>query len=269
MFAVLRLTTTGEDGEGAQGTGFLVDLELQAGAITPVLVTNAHVLEAATEITIHLPASAGPREVLLGDTVKVRLPLEGDRYFAPSDDDIAIVPIGQLLLELADQPCRPFVRYLPVSAFPTDDDLNELDALEQVVFLGFPDGRWDEVNRTPIFRRGITATPTQLQYNGKPQFLLDASVFPGSSGSPVFVTRERTLWSEGGGLVAEHRALFVGLITQSLLRAGRMKVLDITAEIEESLDLGVVTHVSAVVRALEQFCDYAGQPRPLFGPRQS
>jgi hypothetical protein len=38
-----------------------------------------------------------------------------------------------------------------------------------------------------FFRRGMTATPPQLDYCGRPTFLIDASVFGGSSGSPVFL----------------------------------------------------------------------------------
>jgi len=44
----------------------------------------------------------------------------------------------------------------------------------------------------PVMRRGITATPPYLDFMGKQEFLIDASIFPGSSGSPVFLFNQGT-----------------------------------------------------------------------------
>jgi len=53
--------------------------------------------------------------------------------------------------------------------------------------IGYPNGLWDELHNLPIIRKGITATHPGLRLNGKPEFLIDAACFPGSSGSPVFL----------------------------------------------------------------------------------
>ncbi|WP_285660435.1 hypothetical protein [Paenarthrobacter ureafaciens] len=159
MFSVLRLVTTRKDGDGNVGTCLIVDLEVVPGSLTPVLVTNRHVLEHAVEISIHLTASEGPRKVALGHTVQVRMELEGDRFFSTDDDvDIAIIPFGAVLREFEEQypGYKPFWRSLPVSEFPSEEEYASLDALEDVFFLGFPDGRWDSVNQTPIIRRGVS-----------------------------------------------------------------------------------------------------------------
>jgi hypothetical protein len=52
---------------------------------------------------------------------------------------------------------------------------------------GYPNDIYDQVNNVPVVRRGITATPFQIDHNGKKEFLIDAACFPGSSGSPVIV----------------------------------------------------------------------------------
>jgi hypothetical protein len=52
--------------------------------------------------------------------------------------------------------------------------------------VGYPNGLWDETNNLPIARAGITATHPAIDYNGKPEFMIDAACFAGSSGSPVF-----------------------------------------------------------------------------------
>jgi hypothetical protein len=265
MFSVLRLVTSDKNGDGTTGTGVLVDLELTAGETTPVLVTNKHVVEGATEISFHLPASGSPTAVVLGHTVQVQMKLAGDGFFSPRDTDvdIAVIPFGAVIRELMQQSPKPFVRYLAVSEFPSDEEYASLDALEEVFFMGFPNGRWDNVNRTPIIRRGITATPAPLKFDGKSAFLIDASVFPGSSGSPVFIARSTTFMS-GQKLVTEQLAIFAGLVTESLHQYHPVTVFNATSEVSESLDLGVVTNVIAIKDALEQFCDYASMPKPKF-----
>ena len=70
---------------------------------------------------------------------------------------------------------------------------------------------YDQVNLIPITRTGMTATPLQLDYDGRPSFLIDASVFPGSSGSPVFVYKSGKL---GAGITTQDVFVFVGVVAK-------------------------------------------------------
>ena len=78
---------------------------------------------------------------------------------------------------------------------------------EEIVFIGYPSGLRDEHNSTPLIRRGITASPIWNDFGNDPIFLIDAGVYPGSSGSPVFSTRGYVVgvvWGgppEGGGRI--------------------------------------------------------------------
>lgn len=265
MFSVLRLVTSNEDGDGNRGTGVIVDLEVIPGKITPVLVTNKHVVKDATEISLELPASKGPTGVILGNSAQIEMKLEGDKFFSPRDKDvdIAILPFGAVLQGFHNLHPKPFVRFLPVSEFPSSEEYASLDALEEVFFMGFPDGRWDSVNKTPIIRRGVTATPVTLPFDGKPEFLIDASVFPGSSGSPLFVARTTTFLSNSE-LVTQKLAIFAGIVTKYHHRTHQVPVFDTETEVIESIDLGLVTNVTAVKDALDQFCVYAKLPKPKF-----
>ncbi len=65
-------------------------------------------------------------------------------------------------------------------------DFDDIDVARSVLFVGYPDGMFDQKHFTPIVRQGTIATPPELDFDDKPVFLIDASVFPGSSGSPVF-----------------------------------------------------------------------------------
>ncbi|MFR3321383.1 MAG: hypothetical protein ACLTSZ_09905 [Lachnospiraceae bacterium] len=68
-----------------------------------------------------------------------------------------------------------------------EEQIEYFAAIEDITFIGYPSGLYDSVNKLPIIRQGITATPIWNQFNGENVFLIDAGVFPGSSGSPVFI----------------------------------------------------------------------------------
>ncbi len=55
---------------------------------------------------------------------------------------------------------------------------------------GYPAGLWDVHNNLPILRRGVTASHPAIDYEGRPEILIDIAAFPGSSGSPVMVLIE-------------------------------------------------------------------------------
>jgi hypothetical protein len=78
--------------------------------------------------------------------------------------------------------------------------------------IGYPNGLWDSVHNMPIFRRGITATHPRLDWNGKPEFLIDAACFPGSSGSPVFLLNEGGYFSRGGLRLGSGRLKLLGVL---------------------------------------------------------
>jgi hypothetical protein len=99
------------------------------------------------------------------------------------------------------------------------EQVSDLDAVEEVMFFGYPDALYNPVNLTPILRRGSTATPLQLNYGGEPEFLIDASVFPGSSGSPVFIANFATYMNGRTGevKVGGSRTMILGILSSSFL----------------------------------------------------
>lgn len=63
--------------------------------------------------------------------------------------------------------------------------LDALGAIEPVVVLGHPLGMVDPSTGRPVARMGVTATDPKVPWRGRPEFLVDAPCYPGSSGSPV------------------------------------------------------------------------------------
>src|SRR5262249_22934044 len=88
-----------------------------------------------------------------------------------------------------------------------------------------------------LIRRGISATPIWSDFRGKPHFLIDAEVFYGSSGSPVFILNEGSYPTKGGISIGT-RFYFVGMITQS--------VDSIEQQRKEHIGLGVVLAAASI-----------------------
>lgn len=61
------------------------------------------------------------------------------------------------------------------------------EAIHDIMMVGYPMGMFDEENNLPIVRKGITSSHIRSNFQNKPEVLIDAAVFPGSSGSPVFL----------------------------------------------------------------------------------
>ena len=69
----------------------------------------------------------------------------------------------------------------------------------------------------PIVRKGITATSLQLDFNNEPKFLIDAAIYGGSSGSPVYIFNQGSYSPANGGLVAGTRLKLIGIVYAAAL----------------------------------------------------
>lgn len=86
--------------------------------------------------------------------------------------------------------------------------------MEDVVTAGYPVGICDDTNNMPVLRRGVTATHPSLDWNGRPEFLIDAACFVGSSGSPVFLFNLGSYPVKSGRMVTGSRAKLLGVLYQ-------------------------------------------------------
>ena len=56
-----------------------------------------------------------------------------------------------------------------------------------VLFVGYPNDYYDTTNNLPLVRKGTLASMPDIDFRGQGHLVVDAQVFGGSSGSPVFV----------------------------------------------------------------------------------
>jgi hypothetical protein len=199
FFVTVLISATGTDGSEWTGTGFAYAVNTDKGPVH-YLVTNRHVLEYTSRVVLHFVRGHG-NQPIFGSALQAELsPLAPTNWAAHQDRsiDVAVLPLGLALNELTRLGQEPYFRALPETVLPNTAELESFDALERVIFIGYPSGLYDRANLTPIARQGLAATPITLDYNGLPAFLIDAAVFPGSSGSPVFIFDRGTFMTRSG-----------------------------------------------------------------------
>ena len=250
LYATLRLET-----DVGIGTAFLVSHSWEAGQGV-FLVTNKHVVEGATTGSVFLTAAANAPPAVTtprtGDRIDVRWDsLAGIWHPHPQENvDVTVAPFANVLNLLGEHNRRPFFRTIPTSMFATAETLADLNVTQDVFFVGYPSGIFDRVNLLPLFRRGMIASPPGVDYEGLPAFLIDASVFPGSSGSPVVLLP----WNSGGVTISV-RPQLLGIVASVFYRedTGRIEMAEIPAKqllvsvTRQMIDLGVVFKAPAIL----------------------
>lgn len=201
--------------DSGTGTGFFYRMAVKDnGDHIPVIVTNKHVVMSSSrgQFLISRATTDGlpnlkHHETFIFDNFS-------NRWFPhPSEDiDLCAMPIAPILIRAKEAGIALFYRALDSSFVPTTSELDELSPVEDITMIGYPNGLWDSVHNMPIFRRGVTATHPRLDWNGKPEFLIDAACFPGSSGSPVFLLNEGGYFAKGGLRLGTGRLKLLGVL---------------------------------------------------------
>ncbi len=244
----------GADGAGATwtGTGFVINYEASDGSSVPVLVTNRHVVEGAAELTVRLVRAGSDGQPMPQATETTIVGFGPANWLGhPSPDvDIAVLLLGPIIQQMRVEGRPPFYRAFTPDLMLTEVQAQGLDALESITFIGYPNGLYDTENFLPIARRGQTATPLQNNYRGAPAFLIDASVFGGSSGSPVLIHDRGIYMTRDGGTVVGSRLHLVGVLAAVHVRQVNGAVHELPARriavFEEPIDLGIVFKASAI-----------------------
>jgi len=211
-FTTILIESQTNEGITSVGTGFIIDVEhkTQHGSF---LVTNKHVVNGGAKgvLRFHLKEEGN---LDLRQGYRLNMPNFNTYWISHPDPKVDVTVMSMpVVLEHAKQSGKElYYRSIPQSLGPSERDLEELDALEELVFVGYPLGIYDEAHYLPVVRRGITASPLQVDHDGERKFLIDVAVFPGSSGSPVFILDRGVYPKRGGGVVLADRTLFLGIL---------------------------------------------------------
>jgi hypothetical protein len=245
FFCAIKIESRDGAGNLSIGTGFLLRHPLTDGKHAILAVSNKHVLVDRTRsIRIVFSAAdlqADPVKPKLGRTVTLEGKALEDLYYCEHPDPA--VDLACLNVSIVGGPgVGVFYRTFELSMAAKFDE-PWLVPNRDVCFIGFPDGRFDTANNLPILRRGVIASIPKVDFDGQKQFVIDAQVFPGSSGSPVFCASSLL-----GG-----KMHFMGVLTAVMIKNQKLVPLPTSqaSGIQQVLGLGLVLKPSLVAELVE------------------
>ena len=260
LYTTVRIDTKTADGQSGSGTGF-VYVHKAGDQHIPVIVTNKHVVQGFPKGSITFTVREG-QEPKLGHGFRLDIEDFSNAWTGHPDlaVDVAVIPLAPLESHIQQMGVQVFYKAVSPDIVPSAQQLEELDAFEELVFIGYPNGIWDKKNLLPVMRTGTTGTPLAVDFEGQPTFLMDASVFPGSSGSPVFLYNPGMYFSKSGNTTVGTRLLFVGVVAAVFFRNDIHDIVSIpiptnnqraVALSKEMIDLGIVYKALTVVETIE------------------
>jgi len=246
----------------SQGTGFFYvhqDINLQI----LYLVTNYHVLtgtspsENKPPIGDNIAFQLHLSEVEHGKIKTVRFPLfakNGKPVWITSspypEADLAVIPLVTSLHQDCKINC--------ISAKWATGDI-KVRPTTNVTLVGYPYGFYDKENALPIWKTGNVASEPEVDFEGKPCFLIDVSAFPGMSGSPVFAISPHGVYESKEGSIKMGRNLktFLGIYSsmemlrkkkylEEIVHEGKYGIIDY-----ESLEIGYVWKADLILETVK------------------
>lgn len=259
----VKIETSTETSQGS-GTGFIFDYSSEPKTSYLFLITNRHVVENTKDgkILFHV-TEENNQEPSLEKGFHLIIPdWQCLWFYHPNPEiDIAICPFLPIIQRVKeDFKQNLFFKAIPRKAIPDQDEINSLNAMEEVIFVGYPNGMWDSIHNLPILRKGITASPLQINFENRPQFLIDASVFGGSSGSPLFIVNDGA-YLDKGSICFGSRFYFLGVVSAVYFRTQINNVEARTiptsiipvVENQEMIDLGIVFKSQTILDTIDIF----------------
>ena len=254
---------TVSNGGSGSGTGFHFNLyTFENEKFFPCIITNKHVIDGATEIRIDLTKANSDGTPIFGQRVTFVSKSEDWVRHPDPEIDLAALSVGAQITKADATGETPYLQFLDETLIASEHDLSDMDAVENILMIGYPIGVYDAVNNLPVTRSGITASRVGLRYNGRREFLIDCACFPGSSGSPVFQYDSGPRPVRGGGIsLGGLRLKFLGVLWggPTHTEAGKIISVPIQTSAQPIPIVKQMTNLGFCVRA-EAVLDF----RPLF-----
>jgi hypothetical protein len=239
--------------ESGCGTGFLFYFTSTAGHRIPVVVTCWHVVQDAGAGHFFISLSTNTVSDYQ-DRIECGVSENFEKFWIRHPDtnvDLAIMPIASFLKQAQNANLALNFSLLSSNDIPTRRELQIYGVFQEVKFVGYPIGIWDQSNNLPVIRRGMTATDPVVDYNGQTKFLIDAAVVPGSSGSPVLIADEGAYMQGGSVFAGGGRLKLLGIISDCwfLNSDGKVEIKQIPSSFDVNVQTRVPINLGVVIKA--------------------
>jgi hypothetical protein len=260
-FSTTRIETKDLNGNGYSGTGFFFRLEFDGNRIVPLVVTNKHVVRGMTTGMFRLTKADANGNPIHKDHFQIQIDqFEQSWLFHPDNEvDLCVLPVANIINIARAHGVSLFYRTFDETLIPNKEKLETLDAVEEILMIGYPNGLWDSVNNMPIVRKGITATDIKFDYEGRKEFLIDAACFPGSSGSPVLICNVGGYRDKQGNLNwGSSRIFLLGILYAGpqLTVTGDIKVVTIPNMQQKALAVSHIPNNLGYIIKAERIMDF-------------
>jgi hypothetical protein len=253
-FLTMRIRAHYPNNKTGSGTGFIFRFPADENTIFG-LITNKHVVVGAERIEFRFtrvgddgnPNHAAQHSVHFN---AAQYPLLA---FHPNPEvDLCLIGLGPAIQAVADSGNQAYVKGFGLDQIATAENRRLMKAVENILMIGYPNGLADETHNVPIIRRGITASPVFLDHNGRPEFVIDAPCFPGSSGSPI-IRYDHGCYIQAGEAKFGTRAELLGVLYAGpfLSANGTFEARHIPTQSVTADDIKIMINLGYCIRAEE------------------
>ncbi len=207
LFSTVRLST-----EQGSGTGFFFHFKIDDQNQMPVVITNKHVVNNKMQEQVNFSLHIKDANSLTDENINIEL--NAKWIFHPTYD-LCCTPVNPLLVAIKEQKKKE-IFYIPFTEELIWDDskLEELQAVEDILMVGYPIGLFDRRNNLPLLRKGITASHPAINFNNESIGIVDCACFPGSSGSPILLYNDNGYTDKKGNIhLGAKRFIFLGVLS--------------------------------------------------------
>ena len=221
------------------------------------LVTNRHVVIpenngvefCPSKLTFYLRKICGAIDLVWEPISLSTEDIENLARFHPNKSvDVAAINVIDIMndrLSRGGNYARPFG--LTVDDFPGENSV-DIHVASDIIVVGYPRGFYDSVNLFPIVKSGIVASRWGVGFEGHPYFLIDAKLFPGSSGSVVLSKPNDLMVKDGEIMFArEKQVSLLGIFSgEPKFEEMPVQVGDLTLIQRSGFNLGVAWYANVI-----------------------
>ncbi len=251
LFSTVRLQT-----DQGVGTGFIFIFQTKNEQQIPVIVTNKHVInnndKQKVKFFLHIKENELPTDFYQEFEYTADWMFHND-----SNIDLCCMPLAPLLHGIKDKLSKE-IFFVPVTEdlIWSNEKLNELPAVEDILMFGYPIGLYDTENNFPLIRKGITASHPAINYNNKSIGVIDMACFPGSSGSPIFIVNESGYTDKNGNtIMGIKRIIMLGILYAgpTLNIEGNVEIQEIPTQQKVISNTKIMINLGYYIKANELF----------------